>query len=222
MFTICIKNGIINLENELGGKSMSKYNNQTKQQIIDVTKTLLKEQGNLTIKDIAEKAYVNVAAINYYFGSKDNLIKIILEEVIFDLRNEIVKSIQKNEEIGFDFNDLMIELIEMIIKFADNNTGIINYSFLQMASGSDEDNILIDFFLNDYEFMEMILGQLSNIFPNVSKDQLNVKYVIIFSSFIVPFFINFARSQRVGKKDEDFLSRYMHLYIEELKRFITP
>lgn len=200
---------------------MAKYNNETKQTIIDTTKTLLQEKGNLTIKDISERAFVNVAAINYYFGSKENLITIILEEVIFDLRSKIVKLIKEYEEKDYDFNELMIELIEMIVKFADNNTGIINYSFLQMASRSDEANILIDFFLKDQEFLELILGQLGNIFPNISKDQLHVKYVIIFSSFIVPFFINFATSHSIREKGEDFFHRYINFYIEELKRFIT-
>ena len=58
---------------------MEKQGKDIKDVIVKTTKILLMEKGNATIKEIADKAYVNVAAINYHFGSKDNLIEIVIK-----------------------------------------------------------------------------------------------------------------------------------------------
>lgn len=60
------------------------------QQIIDAAKILFGERGyNATsIRDIAKLAGINVAAVNYYFGSKEELFK-----VIFRLCSEGTKNI---------------------------------------------------------------------------------------------------------------------------------
>ena len=52
-----------------------------KEQIIEVTLKLIAEEGTggITIRQIAKKAEVNVAAVNYHFGSKDNLISQSME-----------------------------------------------------------------------------------------------------------------------------------------------
>lgn len=49
------------------------------QQIIDAAKTLFGDRGYAatSVRDIAELAGLNAAAINYYFGSKEELFKII-------------------------------------------------------------------------------------------------------------------------------------------------
>lgn len=53
----------------------------TKSRILDVAEVLLGEQGieRVSVRDITEKAAVNVAAINYHFGSKEDLIAAVFE-----------------------------------------------------------------------------------------------------------------------------------------------
>lgn len=47
----------------------------TKEKILDATLHLIKSEGidSVTIRKIASEAGTNVALINYYFGSKENL-----------------------------------------------------------------------------------------------------------------------------------------------------
>src|SRR5881394_953689 len=53
----------------------------TRSRILDVAEDLFAERGldRVSIRDITRKAKVNLAAINYHFGSKDDLIVAVFE-----------------------------------------------------------------------------------------------------------------------------------------------
>jgi AcrR family transcriptional regulator len=57
-------------------------------QIMETAETLFAEKGfnGTSVRDIAEKAQVNLAMISYYFGSKDKLL-----EALFNYRGENIK-----------------------------------------------------------------------------------------------------------------------------------
>ncbi len=59
---------------------MSQLKN-TRSRILDVAEELFSEQGfdRVSIRDITRKARVNLAAINYHFGSKEDLIAAVFE-----------------------------------------------------------------------------------------------------------------------------------------------
>jgi len=62
-------------------------------QIMEAAEELFAENGfnGTSVRDIAEKANVNLAMISYYFGSKDKLL-----EAIFELRGETTKLLLEN------------------------------------------------------------------------------------------------------------------------------
>src|SRR5678815_5590020 len=80
-----------------------------REQIIDTAMQLFAERGfeGTSIRDIAEKATVNVAMVNYYFGSKEKLFEKIIEykssatRGLLDeiLNNESITPIQKIEAV---------------------------------------------------------------------------------------------------------------------------
>ena len=80
-----------------------------REQIMETALHLFAEKGfeGTSIRDIAEKASVNVAMVNYYFGSKEKLFEKIVEykssvtRGLLDeiLHNKELSSIQKIEEI---------------------------------------------------------------------------------------------------------------------------
>ena len=57
-------------------------------QIMETAETLFAEKGfnGTSVRDIAEKAHVNLAMVSYYFGSKDKLL-----EALFSYRGEHLK-----------------------------------------------------------------------------------------------------------------------------------
>src|SRR6187402_1656305 len=62
--------------------------NDKQVQIMETAEILFAEKGfnGTSVRDIAEKANVNLAMISYYFGSKDKLL-----EAIFEYRGEAIK-----------------------------------------------------------------------------------------------------------------------------------
>ncbi len=69
-----------------------------REEIIAATIECIEEEGvhNVTVRKIAQKAGVNSAAVNYYFGSKENLIKATLEATF---EEGFVNNLQNYEEL---------------------------------------------------------------------------------------------------------------------------
>ncbi len=70
-------------------RTQSLVGKTTREQIIAVTLQAIQKDGlaALTIRQIAEQAGVNVAAVNYHFGSKDALVNEVLVELTAGLRH---------------------------------------------------------------------------------------------------------------------------------------
>lgn len=73
----------------------------TKERILDSTEKLLAEQGfvGLSIRKISHAATANVAAVNYHFGNKSELIKCVLERRLshlFKVRQTMLNELKKN------------------------------------------------------------------------------------------------------------------------------
>jgi AcrR family transcriptional regulator len=70
-------------------RTQSSIGKTTREQIVAVTLEAIQKEGMaaLTIRQIAERAGVNVAAVNYHFGSKDALVNEVLVELTAGLRS---------------------------------------------------------------------------------------------------------------------------------------
>ena len=88
----------------------------TKRKIIRVAKRLFLEKGvdNTSIRNIADEARINVAALNYHFKSKENLFEIILEDLLstssYELPSILNSSVSLEEKIR-QYVDIYIDII---------------------------------------------------------------------------------------------------------------
>lgn len=75
----------------------------TEEKIIDAARKLFTQNGfsATRTRDIAEEAGINLALLNYYFRSKQNLFQIIIEEK-FDELFGIINPILSNKEISLE------------------------------------------------------------------------------------------------------------------------
>lgn len=96
-------------------------NKGVKDRLLDAAEELFCEHGfeGTSIRDIAAYADCNIAAVNYYFGGKDNLYMDVWRRHLIPMRNVRIASIKK----VMSKNESRIELEDLLKSFADTFVG---------------------------------------------------------------------------------------------------
>ena len=98
-----------------------KKSEKTKLRILEATQELIREKGveSASVREIAKRAEVNVASINYYFSKKENL----MGEILLLLSDELFENIK--ERINQDGESSNIEdLASKIYDVLKENEGL--------------------------------------------------------------------------------------------------
>ncbi|BCS96695.1 TetR family transcriptional regulator [Desulfoluna limicola] len=117
----------------------------TKTKILDSAEKLIVELGadKASMRKITEEAGVNVAAINYHFGSKDNLISAIVTRFLTPLEEDQTTRLKKVMEKAGDeapvLEDLLRSQLEPLYEFAVSNPDWMNVFHQFAAAYENED-----------------------------------------------------------------------------------
>jgi AcrR family transcriptional regulator len=171
-------------------------NKQMQLKIINETKALIKKNGQVTIKDIAEACFINIASVNYYFGSKEELLTIVINQIIDELKLELSTIILRHKKQE-DKEKILEEVITYTYNFALENTGILNYLFLTKDLQNTSSQLLINTFFSENEFTSMIFSQLSLSEKMDHQYAIYARYMILFSSFCMPLFISISQNEGI-------------------------
>ena len=193
-------------------------NNEIKDKIIRETKSLLQKQRTVTIKDIADTCYMNIASVNYYFGSKEFLIQQVVSEVIEELKAKILHILYEN--IGKSKSVVLAEMIGSTYTYALENIGILSYLFLNQDMQQTSSNLLVDTFFSDNDFTRLIFKEITLSNQAIDQQTLYAQYMIMFSSFCMPLFISISNKDN-SKQLETFKDdKFRAVFIKELLRVI--
>jgi len=179
--------------------------------IIEVTRELLKKNPDVTIKKIADASYVNIALVNYYFGSKNQLFKIVCEGFVEELKNGLLKLMLEREEGQTEV--LLKKIISFLYDEIMENAGIMNYILQNL--GNEQGDMLLKTFFSENEFTEKMFELFKKQTDIQDKERLFARYTILFASFIFPLFIKLSDSDITSKRyivDEMF----GEMFIKEL------
>jgi len=90
----------------------------TSANIVQAAETLFAEQGfaETTVRQITSKADVNLAAINYHFGSKKGLIQAVAEKFLGPLCNELEMMLEQRLALPDGAKPSNEELLEMLMR----------------------------------------------------------------------------------------------------------
>lgn len=88
----------------------------TSASIVEAAETLFAEQGftETTVRQITSRADVNLAAINYHFGSKKGLIQAVAEKFLTPLCAELGSMLEQRQVA--DSSPSLEELLEMLMR----------------------------------------------------------------------------------------------------------
>ena len=195
-----------------------------KEQIADTRERIFKSaietvglKGDITIRELAELADVNVASVNYHFGNKKNLLKEVekyYSTSLYDMQYNILTS-----------KDL--SPYEKLINWAKSLSGfIIKYPALigLIVNLTTEDKsykpaLIQKIYLNK-DLQVMIQKIISDIIKSKEERLINFKYLQIFSGILGPIISriveeNFADGHLiVSLSTNDDFEEYIKLLID--------
>lgn len=195
----------------------------TKNAIINATIKLLRQNGNVTVKEISEEAHVNIAAINYHFIDKQSLLVIVVKRVIGDLKIKIDSFLNSAPITSSDVRNELKQFIDDFYKFSFENVGIIE--FLLMPLNKDLLDICYKSFFTmfsvDSEFTYKIISRMSAFGISQTQDDLKAKYMLLFSSLVLPMIFQLDLFDRNNKQHMPLNDPELkEKYIEQLTKII--
>lgn len=137
---------------------MSKKSDEVKKALMDATIALLHETqdaSSLTVRQIADKAQTNIAMINYYFTTKDELVNQAIDVILKD-------AAEKWLSIREEGIDPTVRLIKMLKQMAD--MVIQYYHFTKISVG-------YQLVKGDMSLPLYLLPLLKEIFPDKKEEQ---------------------------------------------------
>lgn len=161
-----------------------------KEKIINATIDIIETEGinKVTTRKIAKKAGVNVAAINYYFGNQNNLIKNALDKTLDNAFKDPINELDKNETLFEILKKIILEWFEGSLNYPNitkahfydpfvNN----NYKTVAVKRLNKFFNELHNFIIKNYSEIDerklrdiiiQIFGAIFFylLFPNLTKD----------------------------------------------------
>lgn len=156
----------------------------TKERIIKVTMEIIAAEGfqNVTIRKIANRAGVNLAAVNYHYGCKDAVINEALKTVTVQLMNAFLclKKEELDPQIRLEcfikeYSEVLFEYPDIIKIVIDQN--IHNYP-TRVEAGYQE-------YLKE-EGAELIRRTFAQIKPGESNMVLNMRALQLLSCMAFP------------------------------------
>ncbi len=149
----------------------------TRQRITDTAAVLFAQHGyaSTTTRQITEEAEVNIAAVNYHFGSKENLLIEVLDGIVGPLNDERLALLDELEEgetpdVEAVLRAFLLPDVRTLLALRDRDPALPRFVSRMYSEGS--------------EFMAQVVGRqfavtrrrfvaaLSRALPELSEDEV--------------------------------------------------
>ena len=151
----------------------------TKQRILDAAEYLFAQNGyrGTSLRTITGKARVNLAAVNYHFGSKKALVEDVIKRRLIPLnmirkkRLEEVKAAADRKGKKPDIKAVLSAFIEPTLKFKESDPGAEHFFTFIGRSFTDPDNTVRDVFIKYIMPLFKLLHETAcQALPALSRD----------------------------------------------------
>ena len=161
-----------------------KENLPTKAKIIRVAMDMIAEEGfqSITIRKVAAQAGVNIAAVNYHFGSKDALVDEALKSLTVQLKNafKCLQTLSDDEETKLAV--FVKNYTDILFKYPDIIKNMINHAIHDNPLDLQVEYIT---FLKTQGF-ELIKQTISHIRPDQDECVVSLKALHLLSGLSFP------------------------------------
>lgn len=180
---------------------------------------IFRERGDITAREVASLAGVNVAAINYYYRNKDNLISELLEVIMGELDERML--FFKMPTISLE--DTKNKFAKELYAFAINSPGFFKFILKIVVGG----NTNVPAFEKHYglyfgtvrAFVEEVIHKFSSI---TNSKEIEIRIDIFMTSLSVSLITADAVMREESQikpsiqvfKDEDYFISYINMLID--------
>jgi len=184
-----------------------KRNVNTEQKIIDTGIALAKQYGisGFTVRQLCQKAKVNLGLFNYYFVSRDNFEKIILK----NLYGNFMKDFEINISKDMDTIKKLEAARETLSDFVSKNASIIASIIIEIFSGNGAKfSFVKENFSKHIVFFYSIIeqGKKEKIFKDADIFSLIISAI---APVIVPIAASGVLKRTIPKKDLSKISKFL-------------
>jgi AcrR family transcriptional regulator len=153
----------------------------TKQSILDASEFLFATQGfkGTSLRAITGKARVNLAAVNYHFGSKKTLLEEVIKRRILPLnqirrqRLEEVRNTAKKKSKKPDTKEILYAFIQPTLQFRESEPGAKEFLTFIGRSFADPDNTVRKVFVQFIKPMFKLLQEsMYEALPQYPQNQV--------------------------------------------------
>lgn len=175
----------------------------TRQKIVLAAIECIEKEGinSVTIRSIGREADVNSAAISYYFGSKENLIKEAFDYIQKDFMMDYTEIINKDEDLIKIVENLLLYILQGTVKYPNIAKAILYEPFLNNNYNS--------VFIKKINTLCEELCIKINKQPDKEKNKTAVIQLISSSIFIGIFPGIFKDFGNIDLRDENTLKKYV-------------
>ncbi|MEO5559973.1 MAG: TetR family transcriptional regulator [Dokdonella sp.] len=151
-------------------------NFSTKERILGVAETLFARHGfaGASLRQVTAAANVNLAAVNYHFGSKESLIEEVFRRRLDELnrhRLAALAAIEANPSRTLD--DVLDAFIRPALEQSMDSTGGTAFVRVLARAYAEHDERLRKFLSDNYgHVLREFAGAFSRLLPRLSKDEL--------------------------------------------------
>ncbi len=157
----------------------------TRERILDAAEHLFAHQGyhNTSLREITGKARANLAAVNYHFGSKENLIEAVIQHRFIPLNQNRLEQLKKIKAAAQVENrrpqvkDIMRAFIEPTIRFLESGPGSQDFLTIIARAHTDPDGTIRNF------FSKMVGPMFQEFFETLCEALPNLSRGIVFDRF---------------------------------------
>jgi AcrR family transcriptional regulator len=161
----------------------------TKEQIISVAKRLFAERGfaGTTLRNVISEADVNLAAVHYHFGSKEELFRAVVERFarpIVEQELALLKQLQTGGRVP-SVEEILTAVLKPCLEFSaqDKEFLLVHTQFMGRCWAEPEPLKSIV----EREFavsMEAFLDVLQRILPEQSRSQIAWKFDLVIAALV--------------------------------------
>ena len=156
---------------------MSKAQFSTKERILDAAETLFAQHGfaGTSLRQVTSRADVNIAAVNYHFGSKENLVNEVFRRRMDEMSAQRLSRLQEavKAEGGGDLDAILAAFVEPPLAMAQDHHGGGAFIRVIARAYAEKNDGLRRFLSEQYgHVLREFAKAISACMPGLSKEEL--------------------------------------------------